>query len=365
MRLSVLASPPPLPESIQHGPQSISSVQLLRISITDRCNLRCVYCMPAAGLRWLPQADLLSFDEIAEVVRAAVECHGIRRFKLTGGEPTLRRNLPDLIRRLRAIAGVEELSLTTNGILLESLAVPLRESGLDRVTISLDSLDPARFAAITRGGRLADVLRGMDRAQEAGLAPLKINCVVMRGVNDDEVVEFARLTLGRKLTVRFIEFMPLGDSVVSCVRSGEEGPAAGCGGQDRGQGVFVPEAQVRARIEAQLGPLIAVDRASEAGVGPSVIHRLSCGNPAGRIGFISAMSAPFCSSCNRLRLSADGRLHSCLFDGGHVDVRRIIRDRGSYGGRSSALAAAMEQCVSLKPAIHGEQGYEQMSRIGG
>src|SRR5947209_1797968 len=259
MRLSVLSLPPQL----ESGPQSISAVRVLRISITDRCNFRCVYCMPEAGVRWLPKETILSFEEIADVVRAAIEVHGIRRFKLTGGEPTVRHGLCDLVRTLRKINGIEDLSLTTNGMLLEDLAMPLKESGLDRVTVSIDSLHDDRFRKITRTGDLATVMRGLDRAEDVGLDGLKINCVTMRGTNDDEVADFARLTLQRRLTVRFIEYMPLGDAALmhapaaSRIDASEIGPAGGCGAQDRGADAFISEAEVRQRIEAELGSLVA------------------------------------------------------------------------------------------------------------
>jgi len=365
--LATLAGPS-IP-GLETGPRSISAVRVLRISITDRCNFRCIYCMPQEGTRWLPKENLLTFEEIAQVVRAAIEVHGIRRFKLTGGEPTVRRGLVELVAQLRRIPGLEELSLTTNGLFLESLARPLKDAGLDRATVSIDSLRPERFVRITRTGDLATVLRGLDCAEDAGLLPLKINCVTMRGTNDDELADFARLTLGRRITVRFIEYMPLGDAAlldapVASIESSERGPAGGCGAQDRGADSLLTEADARARIEAELGPLIPVDRGSEAGVGPANVYRLASGDPVGRIGFISAMSAPFCSTCNRLRLTAEGVLRSCLFEGGEVDVRSILRS-SAIRSKQAALANAMTECVRLKPDVHSRHGNEQMSRIGG
>jgi GTP 3',8-cyclase len=376
MRLPVLDIPGPPPAhhppaqlpQFDTGPRSIAAVRVLRLSLTDRCNFRCVYCMPEEGVRWLPKDDLLTFEEVADVVRAAIEVHGIRRFKLTGGEPTVRHGLTDLVRMLRRIDGIEDLSLTTNGMLLEDLAIPLRESGLDRVTISIDSLDPARFRRITRTGELATVLRGLDRCEDAGFVGTKINCVTMRGTNDDEFANFARLTLSRKLTVRFIEYMPLGDAAVmhssSRVADDELGPAGGCGAQDRGD-VFVSETEVRQHIECQFGPLETVDRSTEPGVGPAIVYRLANGNPLGRIGFISAMSAPFCSTCNRLRLTAEGVLRSCLFEGGEVAIRSIIRSTAGATQRRDAIAHAMSECVRLKPDVHSHRGNRQMSQIGG
>ena len=335
---------------------------MLRISLTDRCNFRCVYCMPAEGVPWLAKDDLLTFEEIEDVVRAAIDLHGIRRFKLTGGEPTVRRGLTDLVRRLRKIAGVEDLSMTTNGFSLVDLARPLRESGLDRVTVSADSLRPDRFRAITRTGDLAAVLRGIDASLHAGFGSVKVNCVMMRGTNDDELADFARLTLDRPLSVRFIEYMPLGHSAIGGgrVSDDETGPTGGCGAQDRGD-AFVSEAEARLRIESELGPLTPVDRRTEAGVGPAVPYRLA--GAAGRVAFISAMSAPFCSTCNRLRLTATGVLRSCLFEGGEVDLKPVLR--GGPSDRRRAIADAMTDCVRLKPDVHSARGREQMSRIGG
>lgn len=354
------------------GPRSIGAVRVLRISVTDRCNFRCLYCMPEDGVRWLPREQILSFEEIRDVVRAAVEVHGIRRFKLTGGEPTVRHGLVDLVAMLRRVPGVEDLSLTTNGMRLPELAGPLRESGLDRVTISIDSLQCDRFRRITRTGDLATVLAGLERCEAVGFASLKVNCVTMRGTNDDEVADFARMSLTRPLTVRFIEYMPLGDAALlhltgnRRVDDAEVGPAGGCGAQDRGADALVPEAEVRDRIERDLGPLVPVDRAAEPGVGPAVVYRLARGNPRGRVGFISAMSSPFCATCNRLRLTADGVLRSCLFEGGEVPVRGILRSVSDDAWqRQAALARAMTDCVRLKPDVHSRHGNEQMSRIGG
>ena len=287
------------PSHFDTGPRSIAAVKVLRISITDRCNFRCLYCMPEQGVPWLPKDDLLSLDEILAVAQAAIRVHGIRRFKLTGGEPTLHPDLPELIRRLRALENgvVQDISLTTNGFLLARLAAVLKDAGLDRITISIDSLQPDRFKKITRTGDLAAVLAGLDAVERAGFQNTKINCVTMRGTNDNELPDFARLTLTRPLTVRFIEYMPLGDAallheVPGSVAAAEVGPAAGCGAQDRGENAFVSETEARQKIEAVHGPLLPVHRETESGVGPANVYRLSKGKPRGRIGFISAMSAP-------------------------------------------------------------------------
>lgn len=371
MRLPVIETSTPLRAALDSGPQSISAVRVLRISVTDRCNFRCLYCMPEEGVRWLPKGNILTFEEIADVVKAAIQIHNIRRFKLTGGEPTVRHGIVELVRILRQIDGIDDLSLTTNGMLLEHLAYPLKDAGLDRVTVSIDSLRPDRFNQITRTGELATVLRGLERCHDAALANTKVNCVTMRGTNDDEFADFARLTLTQALTVRFIEYMPLGDSALmhpiasSRVASAEMGPQGGCGAQDRGADAFIPEGEVRATIEREFGPLLPVNRSTESGVGPANVYELAHGNPRGRIGFISAMSAPFCDTCNRLRLTADGTLRSCLFEGGEVDIRPILRGPSSQTNRQTALADAMTTCIRLKPTVHSTHGNEQMSRIGG
>lgn len=377
------------PAGFETGPRSISAVRVLRISITDRCNFRCVYCMPEEGVRWLPKDDILTFEEIADVVKAAIEVHGIRRFKLTGGEPTVRHGLTDLVQLLRKINGVEDLSLTTNGFCLEDLALPLRESGLDRVTISIDSLHADKFKRITRTGDLAKVLRGLHRAVDVGFSGTKVNCVAMRGTNDDEFAEFAKLSVDLPITVRFIEYMPLGDAALMHsstpivseangriseprIADNEIGPAGGCGAQDRGADSFIPEPEIRASIERELGRLIPINRETEPGVGPAIPYQLARGNPKGRIGFISAMSAPFCSTCNRLRLTANGLLRSCLFEGGEVDLKPIMRGNAAASGvlkhdesRQQSIAHAMTECVRLKPEVHSQRGNQQMSRIGG
>lgn len=321
------------------GPRDIRHVATLRLSITDRCNFRCQYCMPAGGVEWLPKADLLSLDEIVAIVRAALG-HGIADFKLTGGEPLLRPDLCELVRELRSLSGVRELSLTTNGLLLARLAGPLRRAGLDRVTVSLDTLNPTRFREITGGGDLRVVLDGIAAADSAGLGPVKLNVVVMRGVNDDEIADLAGLTLAQARTVRFIEFMPLGRS--RC---------------DDRTDALVPYREMRARIEARFGVLAPAAR--DSGSGPARVFSLP--GARGRVGFIHAMSDPFCSTCNRLRLTPEGLLRSCLFDGGEIDLRAFLRPRTD----SAALSRAFVDCVRLKPTQHRPCGERQMSRIGG
>ncbi|MGN6368626.1 MAG: GTP 3',8-cyclase MoaA [Phycisphaerae bacterium] len=343
-------SPNPNPNGLT-GPRDISAVQMLRISVTDVCNLRCVYCMPAEGVEWLPKSHVLTYEEIATVVRAATSV-GVTHFKLTGGEPTARRDLPVLVDMLRQIPGVRDLSLTTNGILLAPMLEPLKHAGLNRITISLDSLRPERFEAITRGGRFEKVWASIERALALGFERLKINVVVMKGMNEDEIPDFAALTLKMPITVRFIEFMPLGRSGLT----------------DNPEESMITEAQIRRQIEQTHGPLAPVQRSSELGVGPAKVWQLP--DAQGRLGFISAMSHPFCDTCNRLRLTPDGLLRSCLFDGGEVDLKPILRQptltpTGEIESPEILLANAMTTCVALKPTTHSSHGNKAMNRIGG
>ncbi|MCX5662327.1 MAG: GTP 3',8-cyclase MoaA [Planctomycetota bacterium] len=353
-----LFEPGPVRPAFAQGPRSLSSVRLLRLSVTDRCNLRCVYCMPEDGVDFHKQTDLLSARDIVAVARAAATI-GVDHFKLTGGEPTVRADLCEII---EGVAGLTtgrvaeqgagqapvDVSLTTNGMLLDRLARDLRSAGLQRLTVSLDTLRADRFERIARGGArslggLARLLRGLDAAEAAGFERIKINMVVMGGVNDDEVVDFARLSLGRPWTVRFIEYMPLGESTMI----GHSAEAT------------VDNAAVKARIEAACGALEPVDRQSEPGVGPAGVWRLP--GARGRVGFISAMSRPFCETCNRLRLTASGELRSCLFDGGEVNVLPALRPAPD----AERIIDAMRRCVALKPETHSARGNRAMSQLGG
>ncbi len=325
------------------GPRHIDAVKTLRISVTDRCNFRCVYCMPEEPLDWVPKPSLLTFEEIGSVAEVAHR-HGIGAFKITGGEPLVRHDLPSLVARLKALPGSPEVSMTTNGSLLHQQAGPLKAAGLDRLTVSLDTLDPARFSEITRGARLEAVLRGIEAATEAGFGPPKINCVAMRGINDGELAEFAALTLDRAMTVRFIEYMPLGRTAM--------------GGDYEAR--FISEATIRDLIGRRFGSLASTSK--DTGAGPARVWRIP--GAVGKIGFISAMSKPFCEDCNRLRLTAEGVLRSCLFDGGEVPLRPILRS-GSADQAADALPAAFVRCVAFKPDEHARRGYDQMSTLGG
>jgi cyclic pyranopterin phosphate synthase len=345
LTLPVMPKPDLRPDSIT-GPRDIRAVQTLRISVTDRCNFRCVYCMPEDKLDWVPRDELLTFEEIVRVARAALR-HGIRSFKITGGEPTVRHDLPRLIAMLRALPGVEELSMTTNGSLLADQATALRAAGLDRITVSLDSLHREKFQRITRGADIEDVLLGMKATVDAGFSPPKINCVVMRGVNDDELADFAALTLEEPRTVRFIEYMPLGRTAL--------------GGDYDVR--FMSEQDIRERIEKRFGRLSPAS--TDGGHGPARLWTIP--RACGRIGFISAMSKPFCATCNRLRLTAEGQLRSCLFDGGEVELRPLLREQGDMMpyGVADALHDAFIRCVAFKPEVHSYWGNRQMSQIGG
>jgi cyclic pyranopterin phosphate synthase len=297
-------------------------IRYLRISVTDRCNLRCVYCLPASGVRWIPREQILRDEEIAAVVRAGLRL-GIRRARLTGGEPLLREGIVELVRLLAALPGLEDLSLTTNGVLLADQAQPLRAAGLRRVNISLDTLRPDRFRQITRFGQIGDVRRGIASALEAGLDPVKLNTVVVRGVNDDEVAALAALTWSLPVEVRFIELMPVGEYF-----SREK---------------LVPAAEILAAVE-RLGALSPA--ASGAGCGPARAFRLP--QARGTIGVISAVTQSFCASCNRLRLTAAGLLRPCLDDEQAVDLKPALRPRIDEEG----LAARIRAAVDAKPARH-------------
>ena len=312
----------------------------LRISVTDRCNFRCTYCMPEEGMTWLPRSEVLTFEELERVARVLVERHGIRSIRLTGGEPTVRAHLPVLVAKLAALP--VDLSLTTNGATLRSVAPALAAAGLRRVNVSLDSLRPERFAELTRRDQLDDVLAGIDAAVAAGLTPVKVNVVVVRGVNDDEIVDLARYGRDRGVTVRFIEWMPLD------------------GGDAWSNDQVVTQAEIIERIDAVL-PLEPVRRGSE----PAERFRYLDGG--GEVGVIPSVTRPFCEQCDRIRLTADGQLRSCLFSLEDHDLRTILRD----GRSDDDLSAAIEACVGAKWAghainqVHFVKPRRSMSQIGG
>ncbi len=313
----------------------------LRISVTDRCNFRCTYCMPAEGLDWMAREDLLTYEELTRVARVCVERFGFDGIRLTGGEPTVRANLPVLIEQLSSL-GVD-LSLTTNGTTLTNLAPALASAGLERINISLDSLKRERFEQITRRDELDKVLEGIDAAVGAGLAPVKINCVVMRGVNDDEIVDFARFGRERGVTVRFIEFMPLD-----------------------AQGEWTNEQVVtKAEIVAAIGDVFPLEPVAERESDPAARWRYVDGG--GEFGVIPSVTEAFCESCDRVRLTADGMLRHCLFATRELDLRTLLRNEAT----DDDLAAAITAEVGAKWAghqinqVHFIRPSRSMSQIGG
>ncbi len=313
----------------------------LRISVTDRCNLRCVYCMPAAGLVWRERAEILSYEEIARLAQIFV-AHGVDKIRLTGGEPTVRRNLPALIARLRALPSLKTLLMSTNGVLLAQSAAGYRAAGLDGLNISLDTLRPDRFAQMTLRDNHSEVLAGIDAALAAGFPSVKINVVVMQGINDDELVAFTEFAAGRPLEVRFIEFMPFDRNDWSASR-------------------IVPYAEMRHRIETAF-TITPLDASPHA-----VAKEFAIAGGVGRLGFVTSMTENFCSSCNRLRLTADGKMKNCLFSTTETDLREPLR----AGATDAELAAIMQQCVFAKWAGHppmeelAELHNRSMIQIGG
>jgi len=321
-------------------------IDYLRVSVTDRCNLRCVYCMPEEGVSSCTHSDILRFEEIELVVRAAASL-GIRQVRLTGGEPLARLGIVDLVRMLAQVPGIDDLSMTTNGTLLARHAEALREAGLNRVNVSLDTLCPDRYRAITRRGQLQDALDGIEAAHRAGLEPVKINAVIIRDLNDDEVVDLARLSVTKGWHVRFIEWMPVGDDARMA---------------DAWHGHTVTAAEMREQVTAALGPLEPA--ILEVGAGPARYYRLS--GVSGTLGFITPLSEHFCGQCNRLRLTADGQLRPCLLSSYEIDLRTPLRE----GAEESEIASLLAQGIDEKPARHHLDENDQvrdraMSQIGG
>jgi len=321
-------------------------ISYLRISVTDRCNLRCVYCMPPEGVPSQPHESILRYEEIELIVQAAAEL-GITKIRITGGEPLVRLGIADLVRRIAAVPGIDDLAMTTNGTLLADYAADLAQAGLKRVNVSLDTLQPERFRRITRLGTLEDVLTGMEAAHEAGLCPVKINTVVIRGLNDDEVIDFARRTLESDWNVRFIEMMPVG------TWSLEQG-----GWRDQ----VVTAQEIHSNIEATLGPLLPAKMHPTNG--PARYYRLP--DAKGTIGFIAPISEHFCYRCNRLRLTADGYLRHCLLSDQEIDLRTPLRRRAGI----AEIKDLLNQSIRNKPKQHNLDqqripAKRTMSEIGG
>jgi len=297
-------------------------IDYLRISVTDRCNLRCIYCMPAKGVHLMSHGDILSYEEVYTVAAAAAEL-GINKVRITGGEPLIRAGLPKLVQMLSQIDTIDDISLTTNGVLLARYAAELKQAGLRRVNVSLDTLKPDKFEYITRGSNLDNVLKGINVARSVGLNPIKINMVVMSGVNDDELRDFAAKTITEGWHVRFIEYMPFGEGATASP--------------------FVPVSDIRQRLEV-MGKLEPCSR--KMGNGPAKYFRLP--QAKGTIGFITPVSEHFCFHCNRLRLTADGKLRLCLLSEDEIDLRQSLRS----GMSSAELKRLIEEAVANKPLRH-------------
>lgn len=300
-------------------------IHYLRISLTDRCNLRCVYCMPE-DIQFRPRAELMQDDELLRLVRLTTEL-GFHKFRLTGGEPTVRANIVDIVRGLAQTPGVRSLSMTTNGLLLRDLAQPLAAAGLQRVNVSIDTLDPVKFKRLTRWGHVEDVWAGIEAAEAAGLLPMKLNAVIVRGYNEDDVVDLAALTLHHPWQMRFIEMMPFGDVA------------------EFQQAQVVTAQQMRDKIEAKLGPLAPVDGGRLDG--EARLYHLTDG--LGDVGFISSVTEPFCASCTRARLTADGKLRMCLLRDYEVDLLTPLR----AGASQDDLKGLILQAIHHKPWGHG------------
>ncbi len=325
-------------------------IDYLRVSVTDRCNLRCLYCMPPEGIVPAEHKDILTYEEIIRIIGIGAGL-GVRKVRLTGGEPLTRKNISCLISSIKKIRGIEDLSLTTNGILLEKYGAEIAAAGLDRINVSVDSFDPAKYADITRGGSLKAVLRGISEAEKAGLQPIKINMVPMRGINDDEVVEFASLTFNSDYHVRFIEFMPSGNN------------------RYWSPDKYITTDELKKKIET-VAPLTPVRMRKD---GPSRYFRLK--GARGVIGFISALTHHFCSDCNRLRLTSDGKLRPCLFSETEIDLKAAIRS----GQPDSEIERLLKLAIEIKPEGHhisdnivlrgpealGSGWRRPMSKIGG
>ncbi|MDO9585071.1 MAG: GTP 3',8-cyclase MoaA [Syntrophales bacterium] len=322
-------------------------INYLRVSITDRCNLRCGYCMPKEGLSALGHEDILKYEEILRIVYIAVKM-GVAKVRITGGEPLVRRGVVDFISRLSAISGLTDISLTTNGVLLESFAASLFQAGIKRINISLDSLNAEKYSLITRGGELKAVLRGINAVHQVGFHPIKINTVVINGVNDDEILDFALLSVEKPFQIRFIELMPMG-------RAG-----------DQYEGKYLSNDIIRERI-GKMFPLKSLPGKGNNTDGPARIYRI--GGALGTIGFISPISNHFCKACNRLRLTADGHLRACLLLDGEISLREALRrdssDEELQDLIKSAIARKPMQHDISRDASHLRKCAKEMSSLGG
>lgn len=319
-------------------------IRNLRISVTDKCNFRCTYCMPAEGLPWLPKVDILSFEEITRIARVAVSL-GIEQIRLTGGEPLVRRDLPDLVNQLHQIPGLRSLSLTTNGILLKQQARALAEAGLSRINVSLDSLVREKFAQVTRRDQMERVLEGLEEVERyPSIRPIKINAVALRGFSEEEVLAFVRFARRKAYLMRWIEFMPLDAD------------------QHWRKEDILTGGEIKALIEAVYGPLMPI-----AGDLSETARRYTFADGIGEVGFINPVSEPFCAACDRIRLTADGHLRTCLFATTETDVRAVVRS----GGDDNQIAQILRRATWHKELKHyiGDTRFQRASRsmsmIGG
>jgi GTP 3',8-cyclase len=320
-------------------------IKSMRISVTDKCNFRCTYCMPAEGLPWLKKAEILSYEEIERLARVAVSI-GIEQIRLTGGEPLVRRDVPELVRQLHAIEGLHSLSLTTNGILLKHQAKQLAEAGLTRINVSLDSLMREKFAQMTRRDQLEHVLAGLAELENyPAIHPIKINAVAIRGFSEEEVLDFVEFARNKAYSVRWIEFMPLDAD------------------QAWRKEDILTGAEIKQIIEASYGPLVPITPTDAA----ETARRYTFRDGKGEVGFINPVSEPFCASCDRIRLTADGQLRTCLFATEETDLRAVLRS----GASDEVIATTIRQAVWHKELKHyiGDKRFKRanrsMSMIGG
>lgn len=315
------------------------NIDYLRISIIDRCNLRCIYCMPEEGIsNLLPHHEILSYEEILKIVEIGVDL-GITKIRITGGEPLLRKGIVSFIERLAKIEGIQDIGMTTNGVLLKKFAEDLYKAGLKRVNVSLDSLDEDKFRTITRVGSIGEVLEGIEEANKVGLKPVKVNVVVMKGINDDEIEKFALWSKEVEYQIRFIEFMPIGQNAWK-------------------KELFMSKDEIKEKIENKVGKLIPVQMKKS---GPAEYFMLE--GAKGIVGFISPITTHICVRCNRLRLTAEGKLRPCLFSDRELDLKRILRS----GASTEEIKETIIRTIHLKPQGMSEQSQplRPMSTIGG
>lgn len=328
-----------LPQLLSPGDRPI---HYLRVSVTDRCDMRCMYCMPAEGFPFIPLEEHLSNEEIVRVVSVAARM-GVDKVRLTGGEPLSRHLIVDLVRSIKAVPGIREIALSTNASRLERYAAPLKAAGISRVNVSLDTLDGRRFREITRGGSLQRTLAGIEAAEAAGLTPIKINAVVMKGLNDDQIIPLVEMSVKRRWQVRFIEYMPIG-----------------CAG-DAWDHLFMPAAEILGQIEKHF----ALEEVQRRRGDPAKVYKL--GGSGATVGVITPVSQHFCDSCNRMRLTADGKIRSCLLVEGEADLRGRMR----AGCTDEEIAGILARAAALKPEWHGvtpgavSAATQAMREIGG